>query len=507
MALIPLDLAPGVFRNGTAYQGKGRWYDANLVRWKNGQLQPVGGWQRIATEAMDGKTRGLISWRDNRSRRWLAAGSNAGLYAYDNDTLVDITPIDSENPFLLGRENSIFGLGWGADRYGQEAYGTERSESGLILEAATWSLDTWGENLIACAPHDGRIFEWAPPASGTDPTLEAAEISGAPQGCRGIVVSEERHLVALGADGDPRKIAWSDQEDNTEWTPSATNAAGDLQIVSPGLLQCARRMPGQILVWTDVDLHVMRYIGQPFVYSIERVGEGGIVGPNAHMAFGNACVWMGDKGFWVFDGAIKALESEVQDYVFGDINIFQGAKVTSAHLNELGEIWWFYPSRNSVENDRYVIWNYRENHWSIGQIARTAWIDSGAFNFPIAAAPDGYLYQHEQGFTDNGATRVGQVFAKTAPIELGNGDQVLSVRQLIPDGCPNVPTCTEVEFEVQFTPMGPATTAGPYTFDRPDRYADARFTGRQVEMTVRGTRDAPFRFGTLRLDAASGGGR
>jgi hypothetical protein len=506
VSLIPLDLPPGVFRNGTAYQAKGRWYDANLVRWKNGQLQPIGGWQRIASAPFPGKTRALLPWRTNDQKRLMAIGTNEGLFLFDNDGVYDITPGDSVTPFPPGRENSVYGLGWGTGKYGLEAYGTERSASGLILEAATWSFDTWGENLIACAPHDGLVYEWTPPDNLT-PVSEALVIAGAPIDCRGVIVTEERHLVAFGAGGNPRKVAWSDQEDNTNWTPSATNAAGDLELVTTGLYQASRRMPGQILIWTDTDVHKMQYIGAPFVYSIERVGEGGIAGPNAHMIFGNTCVWMGDKGFWVFDGVLKTLESDVQDYVFRDINMLQSAKITAGHLNDLGEIWWFYPSRNSVENDRYVIWNYRENHWSIGQLARTAWADRGVYTFPIGAAPDGYLYQHEQGFTDNGATRVGQVFAKSAPIELGNGDQVLSVVQLIPDGCPNVPTCTQVRFDVQSTPQGPVTEKGPYTFSRDDGYADARFTGRQVRMTVEATQDANFRFGTLRLEGRAGGRR
>jgi len=216
---------------------------------------------------------------------------------------------------------------------------------------------------------------------------------------------------------------------------------------------------------------------------------------------------MGDKGFWTFDGVIRPLESEVNDYIFRDINLFQSAKITAAHIQELGEIWWFYPSRNSVENDRYVIWNYRENHWSIGQLARTAWADAGVFSNPIGAGTNGRLFQHEQGFTDNGATRVGQVFAKSAVLEVANGDEVMSVVQLIPDGCPAVPTCTQVRFETQFTPLGASEQKGPFTFSRPDGYSDARFTARQVEMTVEATQDSDFRFGTLRLEARAGGRR
>jgi hypothetical protein len=501
MPYLPLNIPPGVFRNGTAYQSKGRWYEANLVRWKDGQLRPIGGWQRITPTAQDGRIAGLITWRDNEQGRWAGIGINDKLIAYNNDIFIDITPED----FPPGRVNSVYGLGFGSDKYGIDAYGTERAATGLVLEAATWSFDTWGENLVACAPHDGKIYEWVTTDSNPD---DAEQIVGSPEQVRGIIVTEERHLVAFGADGDLRKVQWSSQEDNTDWTPSATNTAGDLQLVTTGLYQASRRLPGQIIVWTDADVHVMRYVGPPFVYGIERAGSGcGIVGPNAHMAFNNAVAWMGDKGFFVFDGMVKPLPCDVNDYVFSDINMFQSAKITAGHLAELGEIWWFYPSRNSIENNRYVIWNYREGHWTIGNLGRTAWVDSGAFPYPIAAAPDGHLYQHEQGWTDNGATRVGQVYVKSAPLELGEGDRVMSVRQLIPDGCLNVEACARVSFEVRQTPQGPATTYGPYTFDRPDGYADARFTGRQAALTVEATQDAPFRFGKMRLDAVAGEGR
>lgn len=501
MAYLSLEIPPGVFKNGTAYQCKGRWFDANLIRWKDGQMRPVGGWQKITSTAIDGRISGLLTWRDNDQGRWAAVGTNTKLLAYNNDIFIDITPEE----FSEGRVNSIYGYGFGAAQYGEDAYGTERAAAGLVLEASTWCFDNWGENLVAVAPHDGKIYEWV--TTDASPAL-AEPIANAPEQVRGIIVTEERHLVAFGANGDLRQVSWSSQEDNTAWAPEATNTAGDLQLVTSGTYQASRRMPGQIIVWTDADAHVMQYVGPPFVYGIERAGTGcGILSPNAHMGFGDAVVWMSDKGFFIFDGVVRPLSCDVNDHIFNDLNFFQAAKIHAAHIGELGEIWWFYPSRNSVQIDRYVIWNYREGHWSIGEMARTAWADAGAFPYPIGASADGHLYQHEQGWTDNGATRVGEIFAKSAPLELGRGDQFMAVRQLLPDGCPNVPTCTQVEFEVQQTPMGPATTYGPYQFTRPDGYADARFTGRQVEMTIEATQDDDFRFGTLRLDAVTGSRR
>ena len=186
MPLLPLKIPPGVFRNGTEYQSKGRWRDANLVRWVNGQQTPIGGWRRVSAQ-FDGIGRGMISWRDNSQFRWMALGTNEKLYAYQGDSLIDITPEDTAGPMPPGRVSSIFGLGFGASSYGTADYGTERAESGLILEAATWSMDTWGEFLVACPPHVGIIYEWQ-----LDTDTPAQPISGAPVDNRAIIVTEDK---------------------------------------------------------------------------------------------------------------------------------------------------------------------------------------------------------------------------------------------------------------------------------------------------------------------------
>lgn len=501
MALTPLKPPPGAWRNGTRYEAKGRWYDVNWVRWLNGRLRPIGGWQRFTESALSAPARGGIAWRDNSQFRWLAIGTADGLFVNDSGTTLDVTP----SGFVPGRVDSLYGLGWGTGDYGAEAYGTARSSSGLILEAATWSLDLFGELLLAVSSGDGKLYEWEPDGAGAP----AVVVTGAPTDNAAVLVTDERHVVCLGAGGNPRRVQWSDQENRNVWTPSATNTAGDLDIVSNGRLLRGVRYRNENLLFTDTDLHLMRYLGPPFVYGIEQVGDAnGLLGPNAVTTLDDRVVWMGENSFWMYDGVVRQIPCEISEYVFRDINILQSAKVYAGYNGEFGEVWWFYPSASSVENDRYAIWNYREGWWSYGQLARTTWVDKDVWPYAVGAGTDGHLYQHEQGWTDSGATRVGQVYAETGALALGEGDRFMEVTQLIPDGCPNVPSCTRAYFKLRRTPLDEVfRTAGPYTFDDETGYSHARFAGRQVEMRIEGTADEAFNFGEMRAEVVPGSGR
>lgn len=505
MPLTPLNIPPGVFRNGTQYQTAGRWYDANLVRWIDGLLLPVGGWSKMNSSAFAGVCRGLFAWRDNLFARYLALGTNTKLYAWnDSGTLFDITPAG----FNPGRVDAIYGGGYGYGVYGGNGttvlaggtYGTPRTVGVTVklLEAATWMFDNWGEYLVGCAPHDGKIYEWA-----LNTASVATAVTNAPASNRGVFVTPERHLVALGAGGDPRKVQWSSQEDRNNWSPSATSTAGDFELQTNGVIQSARRLRGQNLIFTTLDVHTMTYVGMPYVYGFERAGSFcGAAGPNAIAAAESFCVWMGNESFYMFDGALRTLPCDVRDYVFGDINSAQLSKVYAGINSKFSEVWWFYPSANSTENDRYVLWNWRENHWSIGALSRTAWTSGGIFSNPIAANASGYIYSHENGWTNDGAALTSTRYAESGAIEIGNGDQVSIVRQMLPDE--RTQGQTRAKFKTRFTPEGPETTHGPYSMSN---YTDVRFTGRQVAVRVEGNSDADWRVGTPRIEVVPGGRR
>jgi hypothetical protein len=490
---IPLKLPPGIYRNGTEYQAAGRWYDANLVRWYENTLRPIGGWRKRATGQMSGLCRGFITWRDNSANRFIAAGTHTKLYAMNEaGTLKEITPTG----FTAGIADAVSKTGYGYGTYGSLAYGTARPDTGTITPATTWSMDTWGEYLVACSNADGKLYEWQ--LGFTTPTLAAA-ITNAPVNNKALLVTQERILFALGAGGNPRKVQWCDQENNTQWTPAGDNLAGDYELATPGTLIAGKRVKGVNLLFTDVDVHTAQYVGAPFVYGFEKAGSGcGLISAQAVAAIDTAAIWMSKAGFWIYDGYVKPLPSDVSDYVFDNLNFNQASKVYAVHNSKYGEIWWYYPSNGSTENDSYVTFNYRENHWNIGLLARTAGADSGVFANPLMVSTDGFVYEHEVGFAYDSAS----LYAESGPVQLGNGDNIMSVRQVVPDE----QTLGEavVSFKTRNYPTGTQSTFGPYTAANP---TSVRFSGRQVNVKVTGDTLADWRIGVMRLEAIPAGKR
>ena len=490
---LPIKLPPGIYRNGTEYQAAGRWYDANLVRWYENTLRPIGGWRQRASAQMSGACRGMLTWRDNSANRWIAAGTHTHLYVMNElGTLKDITPTG----FTAGVASATVLTGYGTNVYGSFAYGVARPDTGQPVPATTWSLDNWGEYLVACSDADGKLYEWQ--LGFSTPTL-AAPITNAPTGNAALLVTQERILFALGAGGNPRKVQWCDQEDNTLWTPNTDNLAGDYELATPGSLLAGKRVKGVNLLFTDVDVHTAQYVGAPFVYGFEKAASGcGLISAQSVAAIDTAAIWMSKAGFWIYDGYVKPLPSDVSDFIFQDINLSQASKIYCVHNSKFGEIWWFYPSGGSNENDSYVTFNYRENHWNIGALARTAGTDSGVFAYPLMVSSDGYIYEHEVGFNYDSAS----VFAESGPVQLGNGDNVMSVLGVIPDET-NLGDAV-VSFTSRLYPTGTQSSFGPYPAANP---TSVRFSGRQVNMKVTGDTLADWRVGVMRLDAVPMGKR
>lgn len=484
MPYVPLKFPPGVVRPGTLYDAKGRWYDTDLVRWHADAMQPVGGWETwepgpVTGYPTAGAIRGLHAWRDNNHNACLALGDASALIFLSVGSGADITPAS----FTTGLEN---------------ATGDEWSVGGLT-EAQNWSFDNYGEDLVACAYSDGQILYWDTSVGAGTP---AAALSSAPTGCMGVVVTPERFIVALAAGGDRRAVQWCDQEDSTDWTPTVTNQAGDFLIQTGGEILAARRGKNETLIWTDMDLHAMRYIGGQLIYSFQQVGEkcGAISRRSMAMVAGKA-IWMGRRAFYVYDGYVRPVPCEVGDYVFNDINLGQVSKVAADVRNEFGEVWWYYPSSGSTENDRYVAWDYIDDHWMIGTLSRTAGVDQGAFPLALAGNADGYVWKHETGTSYLDAFGGTQMtpHAISGPLEIAQGDRVMHVQSIIPDEA----TLGDVDLYIHSAlfPTGTETVNGPYS---PANPTDVRITARQVRLKVQ--QDQPgWRFGTPRLDVEPGG--
>jgi hypothetical protein len=433
----------------------------------------------------------MLAWEDNSQDGHFAVATHDALYVYNpSGTQTDITPTG----LVAGRVDAAINTGYSGGTYGTGAYGVERQTSSVIQPATIWSLDTWGEYLLAMSPDDGKLYEWDLVAS------EAAQVSNAPTSCTGFMVTEERFVVCFGAGGNQRKIAWSDQEDNTSWTPAVTNQAGDIELQTTGTIVCGVRARGQALVLTTEDAHTMTYQGPPFVYGIERVGTAcGVISPKAVASVDAGVFWMGVRGFFAYaGGAVQAVPCEVGDYVFSDMNVDQRSKVSCMVNGTWNEIWWFYPSGGSTECDRYVAYDYAENLWMTGEIDRTAGFDRGVFRRPMMIDAAGVVYEHEVGH-DYGAQTP---YAETGPISIGSGDNIMNVVELIPDE--RTQGDVTVKFMTRYYPNAAEAEHGPYSMSAP---TSVRFQGRQVRMRVEGNTASDWRVGIMRIDGRQGGRR
>jgi hypothetical protein len=262
----------------------------------------------------------------------------------------------------------------------------------------------------------------------------------------------------------------------------------------------AQRGRGQSLIFTDIDMHRMTYVGAPFIYSTERVATNcGLVSRKAVATSDAGTFWMGLKSFFVYNGsAVQELECEVKDYVFGDINRSQISKSWATTVGQHGEIWWFYCSSSSNEIDRYVSFDYKQGHWVTGSLSRTCGVDRGVFRHPIMATPAGAIYDHELGLDYEGAT----AFAETGPFSIGSGDNIVRVTQLIPDELTQGDVTAT--FKTRLYPNGAETSHGPFSMSNP---TSVRFSGRQARMRVEAARPADWRVGVMRVDATQGGRR
>ena len=491
--LIPLQLPPGVHANGTEFESSNRWREASLVRWHDGSMRPVGGWTVRKSSAFATAPRAMLSYLDNDSDEHMAAGTYDKLY-YVNPalTVTDITP---SSGFTSGTLNGALNLGYGGGFMGSTNYGRAPTSSGVYAEATTWSLDTWGEYLLGVSSTDGKLLEWQ-----GNPSANAAVVANAPVDNLAMVVTEERFVFCLGAGGNPRKVAWSDKENNTSWTAAATNEAGDMELQTNGQIMCGVRMRGATLILTSEDAHLATYSGAPFVYGFQRVGTAcGIASRKAAVAIDEGAFWMGKKGFYTFNGSTATeIACEVADYVFDDLNPSQVSKVYAVHNSQFGEIWWFYPSASANENDKYVTLDYKEGHWATGILDRTAGVDQGIFVNPIWADASGNLYNQETGYTHGSV----KPYAESGSISLGNGDTIMKVSKLIPDE--RTQGQVEVTFKTRFHPNDSETSHGAYTLSNP---TDVRFTGRQVRVKIQGTANDNWRSGIMRIDAVPGGRR
>jgi len=352
--------------------------------------------------------------------------------------------VDGVYQVNVGLDVYVAASGWGANPWGQGTFGSTTALSNTN-QLRLWTHDNFGENLIINQRNAG-IFRWVENDGTETRAVELSSVSGANQvptvGMQVITSEKDRHLIVLGADPisgttrtgtlDPMLIAFSDQENELEFEPKTTNTAGSLRLSSGSSIIGAVKSRQEILVWTDTALYSMQFTGPPFTFAVNLINEGiGLVGPKAAVTAPQGIYWMSYNNFYVYNGTVQTLPCTVQNYVFSDINLGQSFKINAFTIADKNEVGWFYCSASSIEVDRYVIYNYIENIWFYGSLSRTAWLDAGIENFPRAVS-DGYLYQQESGFDDDGSPMT-NVFIESSDFDLGDGEQFTFIKRIIPD--------------------------------------------------------------------------
>lgn len=345
----------------------------------------------------------------------------------------------------VGLDTAVFGNGWGAGTWGRGTWGSGASLNVQSDTLRLWAHDNFGEDLIINVMNGG-VYYWDSSLGLNQRAIALSDLSGAsdaPVVATKVIVSDvDRHVIAFGANPvgsstqDSLLIRFSDQENAADWTPTATNTAGDLLVGSGSRIVTAIETRQQILVFTDLSLHAMQYLGPPFTFGINMISENiTTISPNCAVAIEDNVFWMGQNEFYAYTGAVQKLPCTVRDYVFSDFNQQQAEKVFASTNSAFSEIWWWYPSASSDNIDRYVVYNYQQNIWYYGSLSRSAWVDRGLSDNPIAAGLDGYLYTHENGFDDGSTSPSSGITAyiESSQFDIGEGDQFSFVRRLIPD--------------------------------------------------------------------------
>jgi hypothetical protein len=420
----------------------------------------------------------------------------------------------------IGKSGNVTVTGWGTGPYGAGLYGFGSTITGIAVFLRIWSLDNFGEDLLA-APSGGSLYHW-------DLTLGTASravlVPTAPFTIQRMLVSPQaRHVVAFGAGtgsaaapGDPDKllIRWASSENFIDWIPSSINTAGDLRLDKGSQILTAVESRGDIIAFTDESLHALQFIGGTLVFALRHLGQSvSIIGPNGAVDVNGIVFFMGEDDFLAYDGVLRVLDCDVRNTVFDNINTAQGSKAFSSVNKLFTEIWWFYPESASETNTRYVKYNYKDGVWDFGTMERTAFHDSSAFLLKPYATFDGKLYLHETGVDmadEEGVLHAMLSFIETydAEIEPG-GEHIMHISSMIPDFKTLVGS-VDLTLTGRQYPQDPTdvTTKGPFTILPTTNHQDLRARARQISYKIES--DAlgdDWRMGTWRANVRPHGKR
>jgi len=434
----------------------------------------------------------------------------------------------------IGADTSQFGIGWGAASWGFSTWGTARPTGVITQRPRIWVLDNWGEDLIATI-YGGKTYYLQTSTFVISRNTRATLLANAPtQSNYMIVSSRDRHLIFLGTQTtpgttttyDPMSVLFGSQESITDFTPTATNTAGFQRLSSGNRLVTAVRTRGDLILLTNLSAHSMQFVGPPYTFSFKQVGTNcGAISPHSAVEAENVVYWMSNGGFFLFDGVVKQIPCTVQDYVYSDIDDEEQFTTFGGVNLQFAEVSWFYASQNSSYINRVVTYNYREQVWTIGTLARTVWAPRDIFAYPLAADYDVNSTAISQptviGLTPGRATLFNQeygnqadgvylpAYIQTAEFGLGDSNDSMFIKRYIPD-FKNQVGGVQMEFLVRQYPGSTVQVASSTVVYSTTTKVDMRARGRQVAIKMTtvdtGTSAATtFRFGTLRIDAQPDG--
>ena len=433
----------------------------------------------------------------------------------------------------IGITTTVLGTGWGAGTWGRFEWGSASGAlSGITLRL--WAADNFGEDLIFNVMN-GSIYYWDATNGTSTRAVELSSLTGAsdtPTIARKVLVSDvDRHIIAFGANiigtntQDPLLIRFGSQESLTDFTPTATNTAGDLRLSKGSEIITAVQTSRQILVFTDQSLYSMQFLGPPFTFGVSMLADNiRIAGPNTAIAVNDVVFWMGQENFYLYDGRTQAIPCSVRDYVFNDMNNQQSFKFHAGSIGSQTEIWWFYCSSSATEIDRYVVYNYGQQVWYYGTLVRTTWNDraSGLRSFPQATGTDFYLYDHENGLDDfsTGSRVAINAFVESSDFDIGDGQQFMLLNRILPDLSFNGSTAANPAalFTIRSRDFGgdnftesPSDSAIRTATSPVEQYTDKidlRARGRQMSIRVENTAtEVKWRLGAPRIDVRPDGRR
>ena len=427
--------------------------------------------------------------------------------------------VTAQYEYPTGLNVYSIGTGWGAGPWSRGTWGSAFTGGGIAQQLRLWSNDNFGQDLVI-APRGGAIYYWTDEGGVGTRAVALSTLSGSaytPVATNQVITSAiQQFVIAFGANSyvsgnpttpfNPMLIRWSDQLDPLQWVPDITNQSGEFALTNGSFIMGARATRQEILVWTDSALYSMQYLGAPYVWGFNIMMDNiSVMSPNSMITVNNVTYWMGIDKFYMYSGRVETLPCALRQYIYDDINLDQSFQVFAGSNEGFNEIWWFYVSSESTANtiDKYVIYNYVDRVWYYGTMARTAWLDSGIRQFPMAADYNNRILYHESSVDDNaGITSVAiNAYVQSSDFDIQDGHNFGFVWRILPDvnfngSTANGPTVTMTVKPRQNsgTPYGQADSPSVVSGDNfitQHTYNIQEFTG-QVYTRLRG-RQLSFR--------------